>query len=164
MASGGGLGIGKILMWILMGLLILGLGGFGVTNLSGTVRSVGSVGDRDIDIDRYARALQEEIRAFEAQTGDGLTFQRARELGIDQAVLARLIAAAALDHETTRLGISMGDANLREQIVDIQAFQGPGGDFDRDTYNFALEQAGLTEAGSNATCGWKPRARCCRAR
>jgi peptidyl-prolyl cis-trans isomerase D len=147
MATGGSGGITKILVWILMGLLILGLGGFGVTNLSGTVRSVGEVGEQEIDIDRYARALQEEIRAFEAQTGEALTFQRARELGIDQAVLARLVAAAALDDETTRLGISMGDENLREQIVDISAFQGPDGNFDRDAYTFALEQAGMTESG-----------------
>ena len=33
----------KTLVWILMGLLILGLGGFGVTNLGGTVRTVGDV-------------------------------------------------------------------------------------------------------------------------
>ena len=38
-----------------MGLLILGLGGFGVTNLSGTVRSVGSVGEADISLNEYAR-------------------------------------------------------------------------------------------------------------
>ncbi len=145
MASGGG-SITKTLVWILMGMLILGLGGFGVTNLSGTVRSIGTVGDQEISIDRYARALQEEIRAVEAQTGQRLTFAQAREFGIDQAVLARLIAATALDHETTRLGLSMGDANLREQIVDIGAFQGPDGSFDRETYGFALEQAGLTEA------------------
>ena len=40
-----------------MALLILGLGGFGVTNLSGTIRSVGSVGDKDISVDSYAQAL-----------------------------------------------------------------------------------------------------------
>lgn len=144
MASGGG-SITKTLVWILMGMLILGLGGFGVTNLSGTVRSIGTVGEQEISIDRYARALQEEMRAIEAQTGESMTFQKAREFGIDQAVLARLIAATALDHETTRLGLSMGDENLREQIVDIGAFQGPDGNFDRETYAFALEQAGLTE-------------------
>ncbi|MDR9484483.1 MAG: SurA N-terminal domain-containing protein [Sediminimonas sp.] len=144
MASGGG-SITKTLVWILMGMLILGLGGFGVTNLSGSVRSIGTVGEQEISIDKYARALQEEMRAFEAQTGQSMTFQKAREFGIDQAVLARLIAATALDHETTRIGLSMGDANLREQIVDIGAFQGANGSFDREAYKFALEQAGLTE-------------------
>ena len=45
-----------------MGLLILGLGGFGVTNLGGTVRSVGAVGETEIDVNTYARTLQNEMQ------------------------------------------------------------------------------------------------------
>ena len=36
--------ITKPLVWILMGLLVLGLAGFGVTSLSGTLRTIGKVG------------------------------------------------------------------------------------------------------------------------
>jgi peptidyl-prolyl cis-trans isomerase D len=61
--------LSKTAVWILMGLLILGLGGFGATNLSGTVRTVGQVGEKYIDINAYARALSQEIQAASAEAG-----------------------------------------------------------------------------------------------
>ncbi|WP_300550822.1 peptidyl-prolyl cis-trans isomerase [Roseovarius sp.] len=141
-----GKGITKTLVWILMGLLVIGLGGFGATNLSGTVRSIGAVGETDIDITTYARALQNEISALEAERGEPISFARAQALGIDQAVLAQLVASAALEDETARIGISIGDENLRDQIVQIPAFTGIDGSFDREAYAFALQQAGMNEA------------------
>lgn len=138
--------ISRTLVWILMGLLILGLGGFGATNFSGTVSNVGRVGDAEIPVDDYARTLQNEIRAREAERGAAITFQQAREQGIPDRVLSQLVATAAFDHEASRLGISIGDENLRDQIVDIQAFQGVNGNFDREAYNFALDRAGLSES------------------
>lgn len=139
-------GITKILVWTLLGLLIIGLAGFGATNLSGTSRSIGSVGDQEIDIDEYARALQEEIRAIEAQTRQPLSFSDAQAFGLDRNVLARLVTAAALDNEATRLGVSVGDEVVAEQILQIPAFQSINGEFDREAYRFALQQAGLNES------------------
>lgn len=141
MASGK---VSKTFMWGLMGLLIVGLGGFGATNLSGSVTRVGSVGDEDIDVNQYARALQQDIRAVEAQTGSALPFDQVTALGIDRAVLGRLIGQAALNNEAAKLGLSIGDENLGQQIIAISNFQGPNG-FDRDSYRFALQQAGLSE-------------------
>lgn len=141
MASGK---VSKTFMWGLMGLLIVGLGGFGATNLSGSVTRVGSVGDEDIDVNQYARALQQDIRAVEAQTGSALPFDQVTALGIDRAVLGRLIGQAALNNEAAKLGLSIGDENLGQQIMTISNFQGPNG-FDRDSYRFALQQAGLSE-------------------
>lgn len=139
-------GITNTLVWILMGLLILGLGGFGVTNLSGSVRSIGSVGDSNIDVDEYARALQREIRAVEAERGEPVSFAQARDMGVTESVLARLIASAAFDHETGQIGLSIGDENLREEIIGMQQFQGVDGSFDREGYRYALDQAGLSES------------------
>ena len=139
-------GISKFFVWILLGLLIIGLAGFGATNLTGAARSIGSVGGQDINIDDYARGLQEEIRAIEAQTRQPLSFSEAQAYGLDRNVLSRLVTAAALDNEAARLGISVGDAVIAEQILDIPAFQSINGSFDRDAYRFALQQAGLSES------------------
>lgn len=134
----------KTFMWGIMGLLIVGLGGFGATNLSGNITRVGSVGDEDIDVNEYARALQQDIRAIEAQTGSAMTFDQVLAAGVDRAALGRLIGQAALDNEAAKLGLSIGDENLSQQIVQIDAFQGANG-FDRESYRFALNQAGLSE-------------------
>ncbi|GHE86271.1 peptidyl-prolyl cis-trans isomerase [Aliiroseovarius zhejiangensis] len=130
--------------WILMGLVMVGLVGFGSTNFGGSVRSIATVGDTEVDANRYLRELQSEMNAFQAETGQRLTMEMAKGFGLDQQVLARVIATAALEDETARMGISVGDAQLRDRIVDIPAFKGVDGKFDREGYTFALEQSGLT--------------------
>ncbi len=138
--------LSKTFVWILMGLLMLGLAGFGATSLTGTVRTVAQVGDESISVDAYFRELQREIRAVEAQTGQAMQISQAHDLGLDQLALSRLIALAAIDNEVGQLGISIGDENLQEEIVQIPAFQGVNGTFDREAYRFQLEQVGMTDS------------------
>lgn len=133
-------------VWILMAMLILGLGGFGVTNFSGGVRAIGAVGDTEIGVNDYARALRDEMNAASAQLGQNIGMTEARAFGIDQSVQARLFAAAAVDEQARRIGVSVGDAEVRRQIVAASAFQGLDGTFDRETYKLALRQQGMTEA------------------
>jgi len=144
MAKSGG--IGKTAMWILMGLLILGLGGFGAVSFNGNINSIGTVGSKTIPVNNYARQLQNEIRAIEQQTGQQLPFAQAQQIGLDRAVLQRLVRNRALDHENSELGLSIGDESLREEILRMAAFQGVDGKFDREGYRFALEQGGVSEA------------------
>ncbi|WP_377187585.1 peptidyl-prolyl cis-trans isomerase [Ruegeria meonggei] len=138
--------LSKTFVWILMGLLMLGLAGFGATSLSGTVRTVAHVGNETISIDAYVRELQREIRAVESQTGQPLQMSQAHEFGLDQLALSRLTALAALDNEVGELGISIGDENLQREIVAIPAFLGVNGTFDREAYQFQLEQIGMTDS------------------
>ncbi|SEM87269.1 peptidyl-prolyl cis-trans isomerase [Palleronia pelagia] len=144
MAKSGGNPITKGIVWVILLLLIVGLAGFGATNFGGSTRSIGSVGDTEIDIDRYARAVQQELRSFEAQTGQRVTFQQAQSLGLDRVVLRRLVALAALEDEADSIGISVGDAEIRDEVLQTPAFQGVSGQFDREAYEFALENAGLS--------------------
>ncbi len=138
--------LSKTFVWILMGLLMLGLAGFGATSLTGTVRTVAQVGDESVSVDAYFRELQREIRAVEAQTGQAMQISQAHDLGLDQLALSRLIALAAIDNEVGQLGISIGDENLQDEIVQIPAFQGVNGTFDREAYRFQLEQVGMTDS------------------
>jgi peptidyl-prolyl cis-trans isomerase D len=136
---------GKTLVWILMALLVLGLGGFGVANFSGSVRSIGSVGDQEISSGAYRRAVENEIRNVQQQTGKPVPFTTARDMQLDQIALARLIATTALDNETANLGISVGDENLRKELLGIKGFQGLDGKFDREGYKFYLSRSGQSE-------------------
>ncbi|MCX8953792.1 SurA N-terminal domain-containing protein, partial [Ruegeria sp. NA] len=144
--AAGAKSLSKTFVWILMGMLMLGLAGFGAVNLSGTVRTVAQVGDESISIDDFVRELQREIRAVEAQSGQPLQMSQARDLGLDRNALARLTALAALDNEVSQLGISIGDENLQKEIVSVPAFQGVDGSFDREAYRFQLEQVGMTDS------------------
>jgi peptidyl-prolyl cis-trans isomerase D len=136
----------SVVVWVLMAMLVLGLGGFGVTNFGGGLTSIGQVGDRDIDVNTYARALQQEIAAFGAQIGQPVTSEQALALGLDARVRQQLVATAALDNEAARVGLSAGDARVAAEIAAIREFQGTAGRFDAETYRLTLQQNNLTPA------------------
>ena len=137
---------GNIVVWILLLLLIVGLAGFGVGNFGGSVDAIGKVGDEEITVDEYARELQRALRDQSEAQGRSVTLAEAQAMGIVGQVRASVIAAATMDNEAGRLGLSVGDAAVRDQVLAIPAFQGLDGEFDREAYRFTLEQNGLTEA------------------
>ncbi|MBV1903703.1 MAG: SurA N-terminal domain-containing protein [Marinosulfonomonas sp.] len=136
----------NFVVWGIVILLIVGFAGFGATGLGGRIQSVGSVGDTEISVSRYARELEQELRAFSAQVGRPVSLAEARQFGIDRNVLQRLVSGAALENEVARIGLSVGDAEVRAQVLRSPGFVGLSGDFDREAYEFALEQAGMTPA------------------
>ncbi len=131
--------------WIIVGVILVGLAGFGTGGLSGNVRSIGTVGEKEISVASYQRAMNDQIRALSAQFGQAVSFQQAQAFGIDQAALAQLILTRVLDNEATQLGISAGDERVFERLRAIPSFQGAGG-FNRETYRLALQQSGQTAA------------------
>ncbi|MDO5605169.1 MAG: peptidylprolyl isomerase [Paracoccus sp. (in: a-proteobacteria)] len=134
----------SMIVWILMGLLLLGLGGFGVTSFTGSATDVGAVGETEIDSGSYARALGREISNITRQTGQRLSIDQARQMGLTQAVQAQLFTAAALSEVARKAGISVGDEAVAREITSAAAFQGPGG-FDRAAYGEVLRREGMTE-------------------
>lgn len=136
----------KFLGTALLGLLGVSLIGFGTGGFGTNISSIGKVGDTTIDASDYARALDQELRSLGAQFGQNITFAQAQQFGIDRSVLQRVIAQTALDNETTRLGLSVGDAEVAKQVRAVQTFRGLDGQFDREAYAFTLERAGLSEA------------------
>lgn len=136
---------GNTLIWALMAMIMLGLGGFGASNFGGSTQSIGSVGDREIEPRDYARALNREMQATSAQIGQPVNFVTAQQLGIDQNVLARLLASAALEGEAARIGLSVGDNAVLDRLNSFNAFNGLDGKFDREAYRLALQREGMTE-------------------
>ena len=134
---------GNAALWIIIILLIVGLAGFGATNFGGSVRSVATVGNVEVDVNDYARAVEAQVRNFQRATGQQMTFQQARAIGLDRAALSQLISAAALENEAGELGISAGDENVSQQILVTPAFQGGSGEFDRQVYELSLERTGI---------------------
>ena len=69
--------LSKTFVWILLALLIVGLAGFGATSLGGRISSIGTVGDKDIPVTQYVRALRSEMNSASAQFGTQITFEQA---------------------------------------------------------------------------------------
>jgi len=136
----------EVAVWTLMSMLILGLGGFGVTNFSNGVRKIGTVGSIDISTDDYARALQSQVNGLSQQIGRQLSVQEALSLGIDRQALQGVIDRAALDNEAQRAGLSVGDEVVAAEIMKMDSFKGASGSFDREAYKFTLNRNRMTEA------------------
>ncbi|MCY3878483.1 MAG: SurA N-terminal domain-containing protein [Rhodobacteraceae bacterium] len=136
----------NMLVWILIGLLVLGLAGFGIGGFSSSVQAIGSVGDEEITVDDYLQALQSEINAFARFTGQRITPSEAITFGLQQRALQTLAFQAALDNEAAEVGISVGDQVVLDEIMRLPQFGGLDGNFNRDAYEFYLERNGLTAA------------------
>lgn len=136
--------LSNFVVWVILGLLILGLAGFGVGNFGGSVNSVAAVGESKVDIDAYGRSLQQELQTASQATGETVSFAQGQAMGLDGAVLRRLLATAAFDEAARLAGLSVGDEEVSRQILEIPAFRGLNGEFDRDAYQLALENNGAT--------------------
>jgi len=140
----------NIFVWAIIGLLIVGLAGFSIGAGGGGSTNVARVGDQEVSAETFARTLDQEMRAISTQVGRNLTVAEAQQFGIDRSVLARLVADAALDEEAARVGVSVGDDLVREQVLAVPAFAGADGAFDRETYTFVLQRTGMDPAGFEA--------------
>ena len=138
--------VSKIFVWILLGFLFVGLVGFGTGNLSGNVKTIGKIGETDITVNQYVRALQTELRNTSQQFGQQLTLQQLQAFGVQQRVLARWVTDKLLENEAYKLSLSVDDKTVRDKIVSLNAFKGPDGNFNQDAYNYTLENAGYTSA------------------
>lgn len=127
-----------------MGLLFIGLMGFGATGLSGNIRTVGEVGDKPITTQTYYEELQTLIRIRSSQVGRAISFPEAEAEGLPDRALASVIAVRALDNEVAELGLSVGDSMITDQVMSNPAFRGLDGAFDRATYREALARNGLS--------------------
>ncbi|PUB19303.1 peptidyl-prolyl cis-trans isomerase [Yoonia sediminilitoris] len=137
-------------LWFIVILLLVGLAGFGTNGFSGNVRSIGTVGDKEISVTAYQRTLQNQIRMLSQQFGTPISMQQAQAFGLDQAALQQVILTRTLDNEASALGISVGDETVLDRLRQIPDFQGGSG-FNRETYRLALQQSGQSEAEFETT-------------
>ena len=135
--------------WVFRGLFALlivsfAVWGIGDLSLGGAGDRVAQVGERRITVQDYGTALSREINALARRAQRPISVEEAREAGIPDALLARIIRDAALDEEARRLGLSATDEDLRAAILDSPSFQGLDGSFDPESYRFILDRLGFT--------------------
>ncbi len=140
--------ISKFFFYIVLGLSVLAMIGFGITGIfsKSTSATVATVGTQEVTAQEYFQTLQRELQTASQQVGQQITIQQAIQFGMDRRVLQRLITQAAFIGETERLGISVGDKTVQQAVLDNPAFQGADGKFDRTNYKDIIKRSGLTEA------------------
>ena len=142
-------GAGKFFGMILLGMLVLSFGIWGIADI---FRGYGSqtlisVGDTEITQQDYTRTQQEVLRAMSADAQRSLSLQEARALGLDNRVLERLIGGAAVDQHARDLGLSVSDDALLKEIMKDPSFQDSTGQFSPIAFQQAIRNVGLSEQG-----------------
>ena len=132
---------------IFIGLLVLSFAFWGVADILGGYGSqtLAQVGDTEIETEQYRIALQNELRRLGRQSGRTLTIVEARQAGLDQQVLARMIGDAALQTHGNELNLNVSNKVISDGIQSEPAFRGPGGSFDRFYFEQLLRANGLSE-------------------
>jgi peptidyl-prolyl cis-trans isomerase D len=139
--------LGKIIMAVVMGVLIISFGVWGIADIfKGFGQStLATVGRTEISIIEFRNLYTEKLQQIGRQFGRPLTPDQARAFGLDRQLLQQTIADAALDEEARRLGLGQSDAETMRMIFSDPNFKGLGGAFDPARFQATIRQIGFTE-------------------
>ena len=84
------------------------------------------VGDREITIGEFQTLYRRQLQSYQVQSGGEITTDLLRSMGIDRQLLQQVIDEYAALQEAARLGVTVSDAEVREAIVSLPAFQQDG--------------------------------------
>ena len=134
---------------LLFALLVLSFAVWGVADVfTGWGRgALAKVGSQEIRVEDYQRAFQNEINQISQQAGRRITTEQAHAAGLDNRVLAQLIAWSAVETHAKELGLALSDASLAEATKNDPAFKGPDGKFNRLAFENVLDRIGVSERG-----------------
>ena len=142
--------VGSVIIKIFVVLLVLGFGAWGVQDMLGYQVGGGSndvavVGGEDLSGRGLYSDVYGEINRMREFMGNSFNIEKARQLGVVDAVLERQINSAAIRIGARELGIAISDALVREAVLQEPMFRGLAGNFDGERFKQILKSNGLTE-------------------
>jgi peptidyl-prolyl cis-trans isomerase D len=139
--------LGKIVMAVVMGVLIVSFGVWGIADIfKGFGQStLARVGGTEISTEQFRQIYNDRLQQIGRQFGRPLTQEQARAFGFDRQVLQQTISDAALDEEARRMGLGMSEAETVRMIHNDPNFKSLGGQFDPARFQAAIRQFGYTE-------------------
>jgi peptidyl-prolyl cis-trans isomerase D len=141
--------LGKIIMAVVMGVLIVSFGIWGIADIfRGFGQStLAKVGHTEISTEQFRRNYTDRLQQIGRQFGRPMTAEQAHALGFDRQLLQQTIAETTLDEEARRLGLGQSNEETLKSIVDDPNFKGMNGAFDPGRFQTLIRQMGYTEQG-----------------
>ncbi len=132
---------------ILFALLILSFAAWGIGDyLSPEVDdAVAKVGESEIGSVAFQREYSRQFNDLRRRLGNSVTPEFAAQLGLPEQVLQAAIDRRLVDLEAARLGLAIGDDQVRRSIETDPSFSARTGVFDRATFERVLFANGLSE-------------------
>jgi peptidyl-prolyl cis-trans isomerase D len=88
--------------------------------------TIAKVQGQDITANEFRRTYQAQLQAYRSAYGGQMNEQLLKQLGVEQQILQQMVDERAALAEARRLGISVSDAEVRQRILSIPAFQENG--------------------------------------
>ena len=135
--------------WVAKILLMLLAGSFGVWGIQDifggfNATALATIGNQEISGQQYSNSYRQAMQNLAQQTGQNLTAEEARNMGIDRSILNNLIQSAAIDAQASDLKLSISKQSIAEEAKGNPAFQS-NGKFDPQMFARILQQNGLNE-------------------
>lgn len=139
--------LGKTVMSILFGVLIISFGVWGIADIFKGFgqSSLAKIGDTEITTEQFRNLFTDKLQQIGRRFGRPLTMEQARQFGLDRQVLQEVIADAALDETAKRMGLGQSDADVVRAISNDPNFKGLDGKFEHERFVQIIRQAGFTE-------------------
>lgn len=134
---------------VLMGLLVLSFGIWGIADVFrfSSTSALATVGDQDISAQNFTESYRNWLQNYQRQSGQTITPEQARLLGLDRLFLNQMIRDAALDGEAHKMKLAISDQQIADTIRNNKMFHNSQGQFDPGLFREVLRQNGLSEAG-----------------
>ena len=84
------------------------------------------VGAHEITVTQFRQLYLQQVQQYRLQSSGEITEEVLRSLGIDRQILQGLINRYVALSEAERLGLTVSDAEVRERIISLPAFQQNG--------------------------------------
>jgi len=139
--------LGKTVMSVLFGVLIISFGVWGIADIFKGFgqSSLAKIGSTEISTEQFRNLFTEKLQQIGRRFGRPLTTEQARQFGLDRQVLQDVIADATLDETARRMGLGQSDADVARAIQNDPNFKGLDGKFDHDRFLQTIRQFGFTE-------------------
>jgi len=111
----------------------------------GTDTSVAKIGPVQIGADQVGKEARAQMDQLRNVLPNGIDADQAKQLGILNSAVERIIGGTLLDLETKRLNLLVSDDAVRQAITNDPTFKGQQGGFDRNRYVQLLAANQLSE-------------------
>jgi peptidyl-prolyl cis-trans isomerase D len=88
--------------------------------------TIAKVQGQDITANEFRRTYQAQLQAYRSAYGGQMNEQLLKQLGVEQQILQQMVDERAALAEARHLGIAVSDAEVRQRILSIPAFQENG--------------------------------------
>lgn len=139
--------LGKSIMTVVMGVLIISFGVWGIGDIfRGFGQStLAKIGSTDISIEQFRQTYTDRLQQISRQFGRPLSPDQARAFGVDRQVLQQMVAETTLDEAAHRLGLSQSNEEIMKAITNDPNFKGSNGAFDPVRFAQMIRNFGYSE-------------------